>query len=296
MRARAALTALPALLIALSLPACVSTHAYEADISLLQPYACEDCPKFPFAAEYRRAGRRLTYVAALHQSGLDSETFQLIRLEFERLSPQIVIVEGIPHGAGPNHPAFVQEVAANAAHLESYYAASLALGAHALFMGGEPPPGEIKDALLLKGYTQKDILGFTLLLETPVWKRMARGESFGDFFRRNVQEKSRMYRLDAASAMTEEEFRVWHRHRNGRDFDPEKVSIQDTSPQDALSALFTQRMDLEMARVRDTRICRVIADALTRHTRVLVVYGGGHFGSQRAVFERLMGKPTFSRL
>lgn len=282
-------------LFASGLSACVSTRDYEADISLLRSYSCEECPEFPFAAEYRSADRRLIYIAAKHDAGLESGTFRLIRREFERLSPQLVVVEGIPFGAGTNHPAFVAQAAVNSARMESYYAASLALGAKALFMGGEPPPGDIRDALLSKGYSQRDIVGFSLLLETPVWKRMATGESFGDFFRRNVEQKARMYGLPPAAAMTEAEFRAWHRERNGGDFDPEKVSIQETAPQDGSSALFTQRMDLEMLRVRDERVCRVIADALEKHQRVLVVFGGGHFGSQRAVLRRLMGKPVFHR-
>lgn len=289
-------TLLPPIVAALSLSACFSTRGYEADISLLRSYSCKECPEFPFAAEYRREDRHLTYVAAKHEAGLESGTFRLIRREFERLSPQLVVIEGVPAGVGTNHPAFVAQAAVRAESMESYYAASLALGARALFMGGEPSPGDVRDALLSKGFTPRDIVGFSLVLEIPVRKRRPSGETFDEFFRRNVDQKIRMYGLAPAAAMTGAQFRAWYRERNGRDFDPEAVTAQDTAPETGPAALFTQRMDVEMLRVRDARICRVIAEALKKHERVLVVYGGDHFGSQRAVLRRLMGAPVFRPL
>ena len=263
------------------------------DISLMPAtYRCDDCPPPPFVARYERRGKRLSYIAARHESGLDSATFALIRAEFAARPPQLVIVEGIPRNAGDNSPAFVKLINSDPLRMESYYAASLALAGSAVFAGGEPAPQEIKQWLLSKGYTEKDIFGYSILTEIPVWRRQGGAESFSGFYSAASRNAGRMYKLTGAALMSESELAAWYSQRNKKQLDSGAITIQETAPYNAADSLFTQKMDYQVARVRDAAVCRAIAEGLNRFDRVLVVYGAGHFGMEQKILRKMLGRPV----
>ncbi len=282
-------------LAALAMAGCASARkAYAPKAELLKPrYGCTGCPTPPFAARYEPGGKQLTYIAALHESGTGSRTFRLIREEFDRLKPQLVIVEGIPRNAGEDNPAFISVARQNAGVMESYYVVSLALGAKASFAGGEPSPQDTKTRLLSAGYNGKDIFGHGVVQEIPVRKQQAPSAGLDDSYMEISENLTRMYRLGESSIMPEAEFIKWYEQKNGKRFDYNAVTPQETAPYNNPDSLFTQKMGFEIMKVRDTAICAAIAEALNKYDRVLVVYGAGHFGMEQDILSDMLGQPTF---
>ncbi|MBI4860390.1 MAG: hypothetical protein HY815_09025 [Candidatus Riflebacteria bacterium] len=74
-----------------------------------------------------------------------------------------------------------------------------------------------------------------------------------------------------------------------------KESSEVVGPNAANDALVPQRVSAENGLIRDIHLVQVIAQMLNRNDRVVVVYGGGHFQTDQACLERMLGRPRFIR-
>jgi hypothetical protein len=87
-----------------------------------------------------------------------------------------------------------------------------------------------------------------------------------------------------------EAFLKWHESRNGKPFSSDKYDPEDAAPRSD-GTLFTQKLAVALGVTRDRHILDVISDALSKHDRVLVVYGASHLAELRGALEEALGKP-----
>jgi hypothetical protein len=274
------------------------------DPSLVDPYTQQTVTRgprrpLPFTAIYERSGRRLTFVATMHDVARDGATFRAIERAFAQ-QPHALIAEGFPSSWGFDPRRIVDVVRRAQAEpqaVESFgrgaagLARALALGRRIPFCGGEPDPATMDRALLAQGFGRNDIAGAKILQWIP--QELIAGEfsstkdpRFAAFLVRAAARTA----ADAASppSYNRAAYEQWHRSQFG-------ISVYDDPD-------FSRRLDpsrrgraAEVSRAmtlfRDRHIYTHIMRVLGAYRRTLVVYGGGHLITQWRALWAALGRP-----
>jgi hypothetical protein len=268
---------------------------------LVEPYRADlagaaEPAAYPYVAEHVRGGRRLAFVAAAHSVERGSATHQDVRRAFDHVKPTAVIIEGIPSSWGQN-PEMVVELARMTddpaaepyARGEAGYTASLALQAGVPFQGGEPTERERTAALIRQGFDPLDVLHTDLLgaLAQAIQGGQLSGPAdprFDEVFGLRTVSLS-MERADPPR-ITYEGFADWYRAQFGTDY---RTDPQFTARFDPTTDNLVGRILRAQSQIRDRHLLRVILDAVERHERVLVVYGGTHRTTLARPLARALG-------
>lgn len=256
----------------------------------------------PYVADFKRGPFELFYVAALHQADTKSSTCALIRRLFADHSIDALIFEGFPHGERADEPDILRNIrSAEKAGMatESDCAILLARRTNIAFTGGEPDERDIARAVLARGFSARDLLGFYFVRQLPqlyregcLEKHTVR-ERYAQYMRSQAPEAG----LEAAAeGFTFDRFTEWYRERNGRSFDAAAFDVrrvggsatQVTAPI-ADGPCLTQHISAVVGDVRDRFIIGVIAEQLNAHGHVAIVYGGSHLATQRPALDAMLG-------
>jgi hypothetical protein len=254
------------------------TCKFEPDYSLIRAWNRQTAGTLPFdgpfVARFGTGTKRLHYVAAQHEGGIESPTLQTVRREFDSFHPDVVIVEGAPY-TGEISPAWYLDHCRTQAENdfagggESAYATVLAAERGIDFVPAEPLDDAVCTAICRQGYTQEDFFN---------WRAI-------------VLLTSRLSLSDVGDADVPAAVTAWYERQMGKPFSLEALAGDDLSPSDGVNASFLQRMAHESDRVREPHIVKIISKQLARHDRVLVVFGSAHLAKQAPVFEKMLGAP-----
>jgi hypothetical protein len=259
-------------------PPADAVRTYSAELAAeVEPAA------YPYVAEHVRDGRRLAFVAATHSVDRSSATHQEVRRAFQRVRPEAVIIEGIPSSLGPNPPIIVElarmtddPAAEPYARGEAGYAASLALADGVPFFGGEPTEAERTAALLAQGFSAIDVF------HTDLLGALAQAIKGGEISGPNDSRFEEVFGLRTVSLSMErrdpprisyEGFADWYATQYGVDY---RVDARFAERLDPGADTLVGRIVRAQSLIRDRHLLRVILDAMRKHRRVLVVYGGTH--------------------
>jgi len=297
----------PLVLLSAGLSGCAGGPSFQADPALLVPWTAagqERLPAPPYAARYVRDGRSLTFVASLHEHRSGCDTFRVVEREFERLDPQVVILEGFSSADGVSPAGYSKWVRGQAEGElwpggEAAFAAKLALDAGVPFLGGEPSAELVFREAQSERIGPEDLIYFFVVRQVPQWKRAEedRDRTFEQLYREMIRQLAHMHPIEAEAFQDPKGFLAWYQRRNGRAFVYDEITTEQSAPLTGEDALFTQRVSTQVGEVRDAHIASVIADQLNQHERVLVVYGAGHHLVQEPVLAKLLGPPeSWSRL
>lgn len=242
--------------------------------------------QFPFIARFNHASGQLHYIAAEHQTGLDSATLKTIRYEFELFKPDLVVIEGVPHAEGLS-PQRIIDAARKQADSdfqqcnESLYAAYLAHQNKIDFIGGEPTNKEIFESMRKQGISEQDIVGWNITrnLKYKLERKLLPEEY--------VEQEITGYGYNPAL------FKTWYAEHFGEDFSIRSIIGLSQSPSAKPEANFLQRMSYAADQIREPQIVGVITAPLNRGKKVLAVYGGAHQGKHEPVFKKMLGKPRY---
>lgn len=253
----------------------------------------------PYIAHFQRGAKHLYYVAAAHQFGVHSSTAKTVAEAFNMANPQLIVLEGLPTDAGPSPAFYVAYTEQHAAEGFAYdgeiaYAAHLAHTRGVPFIGGEPRDRAIYHAMNNVGFATKDMMAFELLRSISIWRQ--RGTLDEADFSRQATEYLRdhaWFDVPDEERLTYSEFEPWYRmHRDlGKPF--LQVESGDLAP--VRLGNYFERLSYELNAVRDRNAVQTIADGLSAHDRVLVIYGGSHLVIARLVFEDMLGKAEHSK-
>lgn len=286
-------------------PPDAATKTFQADPSLLVPWSAQAQGKEPYSPPYLvmfRAGKKqLLYLAAEHETGLQTETFRLVKQALDGFKPQLAVVEGYPTAEGLSPKDFLDYATScwgpngsKDCGGEPAYLAYLAHQASIPFVGGEPTDAEILRFMKAKGYTAQDLMGFYYVRDIPLWRQEGRLHSdqkkqFDDFILALKQSFG-----TPGVTFSFEEFKAWYKKLSQKAFDAMTVTEDDSAPVNSSAATALQKLAYDASLSRDTHLVQLFARLLNQYDKVYVVYGGGHLVTQRAVLRAMLGEPAWS--
>lgn len=251
----------------------------------------------PYVARFSIDNFSLSYVAASHEYGMHSATFKTIEKEITAVRPKIVIVEGVSKLDSEK-----RERIANQASLsceadsfltcgENIYGIALAIKNGLAWTSAEPDEKLIHEKLLKRGFSLNDIAFFYVARQI----RQLRVE-------KNLNETNFVQVINATLTdfadnmslpknLNVEMFLDWFKRKMHSPFVLSEIDSETTAPTVGPNMTFLNQMSAEIAKIRDENITKVISQSLNQYARVLVVYGGSHFMTQREALVDMLGKP-----
>lgn len=264
------------------------------ELSQKEPY------EYPFLSSYVSKNKSLHYIATLHSTEEDSETFKLIEEVIKKNSIDMVIVEGIPNSRGISPVVFKNWANGQGKEgkydgFETAFTIKISSVFNIPFIGGEPEETFIYEELLSKEFKTDDFLFYTFTQqvfqakEAKTLDMASLGNMFNDFIKRKTSQ------LNLNESYTLDDFYNWHLSNNLAPFNIDEI-IPETCAPYASGELLTQRVSSAICILRDQFTISVIEKALNSNDNIMIVYGGSHWSTQRESLEKTLGIPRFSKL
>lgn len=189
------------------------TNSIRISPDLIQPYSdkanAQEKFQVPYIAAYKKGPHRLWFVGAEHVANSDNPTCQTIRQVFQDNSPNFLIVEGMAYSQ-INDPA---QIAYAKKCEETHYkncgedacAINEAFRRRIAFNYGEPTDSDIKEAMIAKGYSDRDLIFFYALRQVPHLKRqgIVRAVAIRDELASKLPQYSRRLQTNATLSLLE---------------------------------------------------------------------------------------------
>ena len=275
------------------------------DPSRLAPWTTELRARQPDEASgavYARGRTKLVFVGAAHTEAVDSLTFRMISEAYATFDIDAVIVEGSRRSRGPNNDKLLQWVASQAEREGRQEGGELVAGVRgalaegAAVWGGEPDDTQIRDALISRGVSSEDLLGFYTLRSVPQWLREQKIASPDDPEARTL--------IDAELAHNRERLELpptvlpsyatwseWYERTNRKPFGA-SFMLEETGPL-ADGPHGSNRIAAAISGVRDAFLLETIAERLNAGDTSLVVFGGSHLMILRPALDAMLGPPCY---
>ncbi|MBC22723.1 MAG: hypothetical protein CMJ32_02245 [Phycisphaerae bacterium] len=272
---------------------------FTPDLSLLQPRDRNAGPKephrAPFVALFESGDRELAYVAAKHEPRPGSPTHELVESVYERFQPDVLVIEGLERSKGFSPERFIRSVQTAIENnreimSESPYAASLAAGDDVPVIGGEPDTERTTIVLREAGYDDRDILGYLIARNSVQARRNFGDDELQERMNANIRRLCRRFEIE--QAMDFEGFQDWFQQETGTEFTSSNVR-KALMPTIGREENPLQQMNIKVILERDRCIVTLLAELLDEHEKVMIVYGSGHLAIERAVLEKMLGKPVY---
>ena len=268
---------------------------WSKELSASDPFPC------PYLATFKKDGFVLAYLAATHANQESDPTMTLLRRTLENGSFKAVMFEGFPFDASSSDQERYLQYAERTRRGglleggEDAYAAILAHSKGLPFYGGEPTEPQVLQGVLARGYSARDLVGFSIVRMIPVWTRDGelKGKSLDALADDRLRSECRGYRLEPAACPDLDSLKFWYRTKNGEEFG-EPFDGEKAAPYPG-GKYFTQRLSAAVDDVRNRAVVEHIEKLLRKHGKILVVYGGSHLTMQSKAFEAALGTPTYSR-
>lgn len=278
----------------------ISEKSLKLDPELLDDTDINQVPVTPFLEEFQGHGKRLCCVGVSHAIGKNNSAIQKA---FQAVNPQIAIVEGIPYefGISPYEYAIsldehtgnaseIAKVGVKKAYAERAYTIHCTKERNIPFRGVEPSHSEVFADMRKLGYTDKDMMAFSLL------RRIVSMRERAELTAENFEQKATNYlqagwqfppSIPKNDRLTLDEFKAWYEEHNqtGKSFIDIDWADMNT-PTAPAKAHFFQKMMADTVRIRDKYSVRNIEKILKENDRVLVVYGWKHIQDYRPVFKQ----------
>jgi hypothetical protein len=250
----------------------------------------------PVIAHFKNSSYELFYLAATHETSLDSPTLKLVDKLFKEHHFEILLVEPFPHSAGQS-PAWAVKEAKQGIRGNFILGGEAALAVvradakKISFFGGEPDHHLIYQSLRSRGYTDQDIVGFYLVRQIPQWLREKQDQN--GLLERNAPHFIKNYckEFPVTPCPNLRELRAWFKAKMNRELGADIINAEVDPIADG--KLLTQRMASAVSDVRDKYTLNIIEDLLREYKQVAVVYGSGHFVTLRKSLDAALGTPSF---
>lgn len=272
------------------------------DPSLVVPWSVElashEPYPYPFVARYQRDQKSLFYLASLHSTDAHSKTFKMIDNLLAKENFDLVIVEGIAHEEGISPESVIKWASLQQAsgRYEGFETAYAIANVHKIgipFIGGEPEDQLVFNGLKKSGYQAEDVLFYFFVQQIFQYSQSASLPADTEaFFNEFIQRKREIVKLN--SKLTFLDFQNWYLKKNGRVFVAAEIDFNIPAPVEK-GKFFTQRISSALCECRDQFVVGVVDRLLQKHDRILVIFGGSHWSTQKVVYEKYFGPPKFYR-
>ncbi|MBK9321625.1 MAG: hypothetical protein IPM97_01475 [Bdellovibrionaceae bacterium] len=262
------------------------------DLDLIRPWNKEDKKQFPtpLIAVFKKDKKVLVFVGDHHSDQI--QTYQHFEMAFEKLDPQIVVIENVAYRDGENPSDWAKKYLKKSKeelYKEGGIAPNAARLAHANnvpFIGGEPSIEEQMNSpfLLSKNFSKDDIQNVQVLQRIP-YRRDKMNISEEQFFKYAMK----YYRIKGQRANFKTEFSRWYKDRTQRDFSYSTFAKEETDVNCLPNDTYLQKVACAFNVSRDRVLVENIGLLLQKYDRVLVTYGTGHFVQEYPAFLKAFG-------
>lgn len=279
----------------------VQNEILQPDLSLLRDYEDRDYALWPrlekgaFVTHFFDDSREhnLYFVNGDHKPGRDSPSCRMVEAAVETFRPKFMVLEGFPTMLGLSPPSVVREAVSeswekNFPTGEPTYSAYLADRKGIKFIGGEPDPRDLFQAMREEGYTTKEIMNFSLLSHITRLSQQE-AQNFSATARKYWKKTPPFNRIPKKEKSTLEEFGEWFEQHNTTWKTYMQFDSGDLSPFGHPRMKYFRAYNRKELTFRDQNIDRLVGGALGAYKNVLIVYGGGHLHQSYRVFERMLG-------
>ena len=284
----------------LFLAMCSCATVYVADHSKLK----KECNRnsviyksdhIPMMVRWDSNSKELSYLAAMHDISFSSKTFQMIEEEYQKLRPEVVIIENsIERWASFNRrdgcSYWLKQQKFDPG--EPYYAACLAYKYNAKVVPAEPSDLELIRELKNQ-YKREDFTYFFVVRGLRGWAQRSKiinNEKLKDYVDDMIRRNCNSSKL-CADSYNYKNFMRWFNEKTGENFSLQKhLNGRITTP--IREGTFLQRLSADTGVVRDIKIIDTIAKYLTKYNRVLLIYGAGHLCMQEDVLRDMLDNPS----
>lgn len=268
------------------------------DLSKLRGFDADNKVKWgvnpPFLIKYQNEQSSLFYLAALHTTEPSSNTFYFIKEALHMQEPQVIILEGFEQSLGFSPIEYVQ-AAENYCFIrksedcnEIFYAMALANTNKVKFIGGEPDFKEVMRLLKNLGYTELDVVGYYFTADIAGLYERDAVKTLEDL----PKEFSRFQIFDRvlSDKITYAQYYQWLEKNFGRPITLDNLVDRSYTTLPDKYGNYLQKISNAAVHIRDKSIINTIYAMTKQFERVLVVYGNGHYLTQRDVLEDMYGK------
>lgn len=239
--------------------------------------------KAPYTVQYEKAGKALSFVGADHRP----KTLGVVKREFDRLKPTVVIVEGMwmANADQAKINARADECKKQNDCSENLYSVNLARENNVPYVVGETSAIDIRNKLLDAGYTQKDILARFLLGD---WDSSINEKTLPTWFDKRVKKIQTTYGLNDTE-FSLADLKTWYAENVTPDSALHKFD-GTMSPAVLPPANRLEKMWTAVNRIRNEGLMRNIdSEVRMMGARVLVVYGSGHWLETSPALKKMLG-------
>lgn len=288
-------------------PACLVLCAwtYKApDFTKLKSFDPEEQVKWginpPFVVKYKDGDFSLLYIAAAHTTEPKSNTFTLIKEAITLQKPEIIIMEGFEYSNGLS-PNFIITSANQVCNSnpspqcnEILYTANYAKQLGIPFIGAEPDDRDMMQLMKGLGYNELDIFGYAFTTSIAGLYEQNIITSLKDL-EKEFRKNRRFYDM-LTTSISYDQYYKWLGERLGKQITLNALvdRYYITSPDN--NGNFFQKMSFSEIKIRDQNIINTINAMSQKYKRMLAIFGGGHYLTQRHILDDLYGEPKILEL
>ncbi len=256
----------------------------------------ESTAKSPALYRFQKGDRTLLYLASSHSTDPNSDTFQLVRYVFKSEKPDVAIAEGFETRLGFN-PKGVFERASRGETEDFYpdgepsFIMEQAKANGTPVIGGEPSDQDVYKALVSKGYSANDMIGFYFVRRIPQIRRSGEVKDMASL-ERSFTNYSKAKARDVGIQnfkFSFEEFKDWYSTKQGKELGINAGEKGETAPIDG--HYFTQQLSRIITTIRDEHILTTISDMLNKYPKVFIAYGSSHYRIEHRALKAALGEP-----
>ena len=279
------------------------------DTSLLRPITPADAKSFNLThlAHYQKDQKHLLYIGARHATDFETRTHEIMLQSAAKYKPDILIIEGVEteRGLSPSLGLDLKnpkDYARFYNSTENVHLAEVARAAKKPFIGGEPSSKDVFKALTDKGYSTKEVMALYFIRNVSALKHsggIKQKEQIAQMAVSFFENYPAFAHIPKEDRLNYQEFTaIYDAHKaelgNRELFD---LRPYDSNSGAGEKANYFQTMSATMDRVRDEHLVKVIHDTLSKHDKVMVVYGNAHQFASAPVIENMFGsKPQIETL
>ncbi|MCR4280601.1 MAG: hypothetical protein NUV82_04235 [Candidatus Komeilibacteria bacterium] len=250
----------------------------------------------PYVFALKGAGKELRYFGAPHERDPKNPLFQEIETAFKEARPDIIFVEGI--NVQEDLDRFNEQVRNATPEMvierlgESGFILKLGLEKGIEWRSPEPTDEELYNFLLTQGFSKDQIFAWDVFQILPQYQRQVNKLSFKEYIAGFID------RFQQATGWEGFDYSYEHAIRLGEQILGQSIDVEDEpTAQDFIDPIpweekkdkqtVLNRIGEASSLFRDRQIVSEIADALTTHKRIFIVYGASHAVMQEPALRKL---------
>jgi hypothetical protein len=271
-----------------------SAFAITLDPGAVRAWNKDDKKQFPtpLAAVFKKSEKSLIFVGDHHVDQI--KTSRYVEFALNKFKPEIVVVENVDFIEGKNPQQWMDKVIHKSKEEllkdrgANRHTALLAFNNKIPVIGGEPSLEEaMKSSFILsQGFDAEDIQNVQVLQRLPYRRDVIKLDKVDDFFDYAIE----LYGIKDSRENFRTKFFAWYKKRTSKDFSYSNVTKEESAVNCLPTDTHLQKVACAFNINRDRAIVGNVENLFNSYSRIMVVYGTGHFVQQYPAFRKAFEK------